>query len=88
LEDVAKKGEYIIKGLKNKKISRIKEIRGKGLMLGIELKESMPNIINEALDLGLLLNVVKGKVIRLLPALNIEYEEIDEMIDKLEVLLK
>lgn len=30
-------------------------------MLGIELKESMPNIINEALDLGLLLNVVKGK---------------------------
>src|SRR5690606_524675 len=88
LEDVAKKGEYIIKGLKNKKISRIKEIRGKGLMLGIELKESMPNIINEALDLGLLLNVVKVKVIRLLPALNIEYEEIDEMIDKLEVLLK
>jgi acetylornithine/N-succinyldiaminopimelate aminotransferase len=88
MDDVTKKGEYIIQGLSSKNLSKIKEIRGKGLMIGIELKESMPNLINEALNMELLLNVVKGKVIRLLPALNIEYDEIEEMINKLEVLLK
>jgi len=68
-------------------LSKIKEIRGKGLMIGIELKESEPHLISNALDIGLLLNIVKGKVVRLLPALNISYTEIEEMINKLEVIL-
>ena len=87
VEDVTKKGEYIIQSLSCKSLSKIKEIRGKGLMIGIELKESEPHLISNALDIGLLLNIVKGKVVRLLPALNISYTEIEEMINKLEVIL-
>lgn len=44
-------------------------IRGKGLMLGIELKQDCPDLVAQAAEQGLLINVTAGKVIRLLPTL-------------------
>lgn len=44
-------------------------VRGKGLMLGIELKKDCPNLVAQAAEQGLLINVTAGKVIRLLPPL-------------------
>ncbi len=44
-------------------------IRGKGLMLGIELKQDCPELVAQAAEQGLLINVTAGKVIRLLPTL-------------------
>lgn len=44
-------------------------IRGKGLMLGIELKQNCPDLVAQAAEQGLLINVTAGKVIRLLPPL-------------------
>jgi acetylornithine/N-succinyldiaminopimelate aminotransferase len=56
-------------------------------MLGIELKEEISDLRDKAQAEGVLLNIVKGRVIRFLPALNITKAEIDELIDKLEIIL-
>lgn len=48
---------------------RVVAIRGKGLMIGIELKQDCPNLVNDAAAQGLLINVTAGKVVRLLPPL-------------------
>ena len=51
------------------------EIRGRGLMLGIELRKDCPEIVQKALSVGLLINVTAGNTIRLLPPLIINAEE-------------
>lgn len=86
-EQIIEKSIYFIEKIKQINTDKIKEIRGYGLMIGIELKEEDKNIINKGLEQGIILNILKNKVIRLLPALNISYEEIDEIIEKLRCLL-
>jgi acetylornithine aminotransferase len=58
----------------------IREIRGKGLMLGIELDKDCPQLVGQALEKGLLINVTAGNVIRLLPPLTISTAEADQII--------
>jgi acetylornithine/N-succinyldiaminopimelate aminotransferase len=48
---------------------KVVTVRGKGLMLGIELKQDCPDLVAKAAANGLLVNVTAGKVIRLLPPL-------------------
>ncbi|SFL89567.1 aspartate aminotransferase family protein [Halanaerobium salsuginis] len=85
--DIQASGQYFLEELKQIESDQIKEVRGLGLMLGIELKKEIPNLREKALAEGLLLNIVKGKVIRLLPALNISKTEIDQIIKSLKALL-
>ena len=61
--------------------NHVKEIRGKGLMIGIELDEPCPQLPQQALEKGLLINVASDKVIRLLPPLIISDEEADQIVD-------
>jgi acetylornithine aminotransferase len=61
--------------------NHIKAIRGKGLMIGIELDEPCPQLPQQALEKGLLINVASDKVIRLLPPLIISDEEADQIVD-------
>lgn len=84
---IAEKGAYFLDRLKEIESEHIKEVRGIGLMLGIELKAEIPGLRDRAQAEGVLLNLVKGKVIRFLPALNITKEEIDELIVKLKKIL-
>ena len=58
------------------------DIRGKGLMLGIELDRPASDIKDMALAEGILLNVTAGNVIRMLPPLIITQEEAQEIVDK------
>jgi acetylornithine/N-succinyldiaminopimelate aminotransferase len=59
---------------------RIAEIRGKGLMIGIELARPCPTLAREAaLEYGILFSVQNERVVRLLPALTATEAEIDEM---------
>ncbi len=51
------------------------EIRGKGLMLGIELRKDCGELVQRAMDAGLLINVAGGNTIRLLPPLVINAQE-------------
>ena len=60
--------------------NRVREIRGKGLMLGIELNEPCPTLVADALEAGLLINVAVDSVVRLLPPLNMTDAEADRMV--------
>jgi acetylornithine/N-succinyldiaminopimelate aminotransferase len=57
------------------------ELRGTGLMLGIVITQDCPQLIKEALDIGLLINVTSGNVIRLLPPLNINQQDADQVVN-------
>lgn len=88
LDGIKEKGNYFMEKLNSLESFEIADIRGKGLMIGIELIESLPDLKQRAFEKNLLLNVIfSNRVIRLLPALNITYEEIDIIINKLGELL-
>jgi len=57
------------------------DIRGKGLMIGIELDSSCKELVQAALDRGLLINVTADKVIRLLPPLILGDDEAKQIVD-------
>jgi acetylornithine/N-succinyldiaminopimelate aminotransferase len=66
----------------------IKEIRGQGLMIGIELTKPCGELVKQCADNGLLLSVTADTVIRLVPPLIITQAEIDEIIAILVPLVK
>lgn len=65
----------------------VKEIRGKGLMIGIELAFPCGELVNRALEQGLLINVTADNVIRLLPPLNFTREEAELLVATLSPLM-
>jgi len=65
----------------------IMEIRGRGLMIGIELNRPCADLARRALDAGLLINVTRDKVVRLLPPLIITPDEARELVDRLITLI-
>jgi acetylornithine aminotransferase len=69
-------------------VSGIKEIRGHGLMIGIELDKPCGDLVKMALAGGLLTNVTAENVIRLLPALTMSQDEAQQMLDILCPLIK
>jgi acetylornithine/N-succinyldiaminopimelate aminotransferase len=56
----------------------IRDIRIKGVMIGLELSTDASGVVNDCMNQGLLINATHGTVIRLLPALNIADEQVDE----------
>ena len=66
----------------------IKEIRGLGLMLGLELNIPGRQIVQAAMEQGLLINCTHDFVLRLMPALNVTKKEIDQAIDILKGVFK
>jgi len=68
-------------------ISAVKEIRGKGLMIGIELDRPCGELARQALDEGLLINVTAGSVVRLLPPLVINADEARQLVTRLAALI-
>jgi acetylornithine aminotransferase len=64
------------------------EIRGMGAMIGVELKEPCGELVKQALDAGLVLNVTAENVIRLLPALVMNEAEAREVVARLAPLVK
>ena len=66
----------------------VKEIRGQGLMLGIELNKPCGALIGRAAEAGLLLSVTADSVIRLVPPLILTTAEADEIVAKLTPLVK
>ena len=61
----------------------VREIRGRGLMIGIELNRACGELVGRAMDAGLLINVTAGNVIRLLPPLVMSEDEADMLVEKL-----
>jgi len=82
-----KKGEYFkakLEGLKEKYPEKIEEVRGLGLMVGMELKEEGQDIIKKCVEEGVLINCTAKKVLRFLPSLIVEEKEIDYLIEILD----
>lgn len=90
LDEVAFKGNYLKDGLKKISDKRILEVRGKGLMVGVEMEspEVAKDIYNRMFKKGFILNVAGGKVLRFVPPLIITTEQIDSMLVALQETLQ
>lgn len=69
-------------------VSGVVDIRGQGLMLGIELDRPCGELVTRALDAGLLINVTAEKVVRLLPPLTFGVDEGRELVSRLSKLIR
>jgi acetylornithine aminotransferase len=89
-ENAAKIGAEMLLSLKNglSEIKGVVSIRGKGLMLGIELDKDCAQLVNMALEEHLLINVTSGNVIRLLPPLIIDVEIAQQIVEKVIRIVK
>lgn len=92
MDNVKEVGSYLkskFEAYKEKYPTLIKEVRGRGLILGMELTRPGREIANECLDYGAIINCTAGNVLRFVPPLNITKEHVDELIAVLDkVLLK
>lgn len=90
LENAATVGAHLKAALEREigSLPGVKEIRGQGLMLGIELDRPCGAILNRACDAGLLLSVTADKVIRLVPPLILSIAEADEIVAILAPIVK
>jgi len=68
--------------------ANVAAVRGKGLLLGIELKKDCADLVKQAMAKGLLINVTSGNVIRLLPPLVMSDAEARQVVDILVPLIK
>ena len=85
IQNAAMVGEFLLQNLRSRlaSVAGVVEIRGQGLMIGIELNRNCLELVRHALDEGLLINVTDEKVIRLLPAIIFTPDEAQQLLDKL-----
>lgn len=85
----AQLGERIQTGLHNRLHNRqgVVEVRGKGLMIGVELEAQCGELVQQALDAGLLINVAAGNVVRLLPPLVLSDDQADDIVNTVSELI-
>ncbi|WP_316810628.1 aspartate aminotransferase family protein [Pedobacter heparinus] len=87
MQNAAETGSYLITELK--KIEGVKEVRGRGLMIGIDLPESAANVKKDLLfKHKIFTGEAKPNVIRLLPALNLTKEQADQFLNDFKIALK
>jgi acetylornithine/succinyldiaminopimelate/putrescine aminotransferase len=63
------------------KCPHVRELRQAGLMIGVELDFDGAAVVQRCLDRGLLTNCTQGNVLRLLPAMNMSVEQVDQGIE-------
>lgn len=91
LDNCRRMGEYFIKRLEELKKefpSTILEARGMGLLLGLEITRSGSDIVKACTDRGVLINCIRGNVLRFTPPLIVVEKEIDQLIDVLADVLE
>lgn len=84
-----KTGQYLLDKLQSELagMDEVREIRGKGLMIGIELDRDCGELTTTALQKGLLINVTADNVLRLLPPLILSEQECDQLVAGITELL-
>ncbi|MSR16285.1 MAG: aspartate aminotransferase family protein [Methylococcaceae bacterium] len=90
ITQASEKGDMICAAFHEKLYSNphIVNIRHLGLMIGIELDKPCSELVGKALSAGLLINVTQDKVIRLLPPLIIDKNQITQLVDTLSMLIQ
>jgi acetylornithine/N-succinyldiaminopimelate aminotransferase len=79
LENAALMGRRLMDGLRDglRDVEGVVEVRGTGLMIGVELERPCPQVVGQALKAGLVINVTAESVVRLLPPLILDAEQAD-----------
>jgi len=90
LDNAARVGAHLKAALERElgQLPGVKDIRGQGLMIGVELAKPCGVLLTRAADAGLLISVTADSVIRLVPALIMTTAEADEVVDRLVPLVK
>jgi acetylornithine/N-succinyldiaminopimelate aminotransferase len=90
IKNAVKMGDYLKNRLEllSKKHKIIKEIRGKGLTIGVELNIDCTTIYENCMKNGLLINCTQGNVLRIMPALTVTKQEINKAIAVLDKVMK
>ncbi len=90
MSNALKVGEAIRSGMREAlaDVAGVVDIRGRGLMIGIELDRPCGVLVGKALDAGLLINVTAERVVRLLPPLTLTESEAQTLVGKLAPLIR
>ena len=89
LQACREKGKYFKKKLASlkEKHSRVREVRGEGLLLGMVLNNEAGDIVEKCLKKGFIINAIQGNILRFAPPLIITLEEIDALVEALDNLI-
>jgi acetylornithine/N-succinyldiaminopimelate aminotransferase len=90
LDNALRIGQRIVDGMARELAGAdgLVEIRGGGLMIGIELDRPCAEVVGQALEAGLVLNVTADRVVRLLPPLVFTAEQADLLVERLAPILR
>ena len=91
MKNAAELGDYLIdkcKSLQLKYPKLIKTVRGKGLMVGIELTRPGREVVDLCMDRGAIINCTAGNVLRFVPPLNIGRKHVDEVVAIVDAVLE
>ncbi|MCH7968981.1 MAG: aspartate aminotransferase family protein [Thaumarchaeota archaeon] len=88
IENAEKMGKKFYEGLENLKEKHkiVREIRGKGLMIGVELRFDVKNILMDGIKSGVLFLYSGRNILRLLPPLVISEEDVTKVLETLDIL--
>jgi acetylornithine/succinyldiaminopimelate/putrescine aminotransferase len=89
LEGVMERSRHLLRGLDGLRgrVPRIKEVRGMGLLLGVVVEGTSSDVVVRAREQGLLLVGAGPEVVRLIPPLNVSFDELDQGLERLEAAL-
>jgi acetylornithine aminotransferase len=88
MERAARVGEAIRGGVQKLALPGVKDVRGMGSMIGVELERPCGELVGRALEAGLVLNVTSDTVIRMLPPLVMSEAEAQEVVSRLAPILR
>jgi acetylornithine aminotransferase len=92
MANASRVGDLLMNSLKDQLgaagAAQVTDIRGMGLMIGVELKEPCGELVKQALDAGLVINVTADNVVRLLPPLVMSEAEGRQVVERLVPLVK
>jgi acetylornithine/N-succinyldiaminopimelate aminotransferase len=88
MEQAEEKGTWLKSQIAAMKNPAIKDIRGKGLMIGVEFNFGTKPLVLKMLEKGVLANATSDTVLRLVPPLNISYKDLEKVMEVLKKSLK
>jgi acetylornithine/N-succinyldiaminopimelate aminotransferase len=80
MEQAVEKGNWLMSRIKSLNCSDIRDIRGRGLMIGVEFAFETKPLVQRMLEKGVLANATAGNVLRLVPPLNISFGDLEKAI--------
>jgi len=86
LDNCRRMGDYLVAELNDLKLKYphlIKDVRGKGLLTGMELNINGETIVSECIKRGVIINCTMERVLRFLPPLDVSQEDIDKLAETL-----